>query len=86
MPRSLSDTFVLLLAPAAVYVLVLVVYRLHFHPLASIPGPKLAAATGWVETYYELFHGDGGQFLFKYNEWHEKYGEKPVCPALWPAY
>ncbi|KAH8749226.1 cytochrome protein [Diaporthe sp. PMI_573] len=30
--------------------------------------------TGWVEAYYELFHGEGGQFLFKYREWHAQYG------------
>lgn len=56
------------------YAISLAIYRLLFHPLASIPGPKLAAATGWVEAYYELLHGEGGQFLFRYREWHEKYG------------
>ncbi|KAJ2997326.1 hypothetical protein NUW58_g683 [Xylaria curta] len=49
-------------------------YRLYLSPLSSIPGPKLAALTGWVEAYYELLHGEGGQFMFKYREWHEKYG------------
>lgn len=71
-PVTLLVTFVSL---ALVYASVLVIYRLFFHPLASIPGPKLAAATGWVEAYYELLHGEGGQFIFKYRDWHEKYGE-----------
>ncbi|KAF2971661.1 hypothetical protein GQX73_g1881 [Xylaria multiplex] len=56
------------------YTLVLGIYRVYFSPLASIPGPRLAALTGWVEAYYELIHGEGGQFMFKYREWHEKYG------------
>ncbi|KAI0538394.1 cytochrome protein [Xylaria digitata] len=59
---------------AILYTLVLGIYRVYFSPLASIPGPKLAALTGWVEAYYELIHGEGGQFMFKYREWHEKYG------------
>ncbi|CAG8974541.1 hypothetical protein HYALB_00005813 [Hymenoscyphus albidus] len=50
------------------------IYRLYFHPLAKFPGPRLAALTRWTETYYELIHGDGGQFVFVYAKWHEKYG------------
>ena len=60
------------------YVLVLGFYRLFLSPLAKFPGPKLAALTQWVETYYELFKGDGGQFAFEYAKWHEKYGESSV--------
>ncbi|KAL4795745.1 cytochrome P450, partial [Aspergillus venezuelensis] len=52
----------------------IVVYRLYLSPLAHFPGPKLAALTYWTEAYYELLHGEGGQFIFKYREWHEKYG------------
>ena len=49
-----------------------VIYRLQFHPLANIPGPKLAAATLWYEFFYDciLF----GQYTFKIGELHEKYG------------
>ncbi|KAE8392500.1 cytochrome P450 [Aspergillus alliaceus] len=56
------------------YALALAIYRLFFSPLAKFPGPKLAAVTGWVETYYQLCHGEGGQFIFVYKEWHRKYG------------
>jgi hypothetical protein len=54
------------------WVLSLFVYRLYFSPLAKFPGPKLAAATGWVETYHDVVRG--GQFIFKIREWHAKYG------------
>ncbi|KAI0421158.1 cytochrome P450 [Xylaria grammica] len=50
------------------------VYRLFFHPLRHIPGPKLAALTQWVETYYECFKPPGGQFMWEYQKWHAKYG------------
>ncbi|EPS36574.1 hypothetical protein H072_9827 [Dactylellina haptotyla CBS 200.50] len=48
-------------------------YRLSpFHPLAKIPGPRLAATTQWYEFYYNVYQD--GQFIFKTVEWHEKYG------------
>jgi hypothetical protein len=56
------------------YAVCLSVYRLFFHPLRHIPGPKLAALTQWVETYYECFKPPGGQFMWEYQKWHEKYG------------
>ena len=56
------------------YLTFLIFYRLYWSPLAKIPGPKLAALTYWIETYYEVFYGDGGQFLWQYRKWHEQYG------------
>ncbi|KAL4939745.1 cytochrome P450 [Aspergillus oleicola] len=52
----------------------LVIYLGCLGPLARFLGPKLAALTYWTEAYYELLHGEGGQFLFKYHGLHEKYG------------
>ncbi|KAI0543835.1 cytochrome protein [Xylaria curta] len=71
---SFNTTVSLVAASFILYVLGLGYYRLYLSPLASVPGPKLAALTGWVEAYYELLHGEGGQFMLKYREWHEKYG------------
>ena len=55
------------------YLLTLAIYRLYLSPLAKFPGPKLAALTQWVETYHEL-KNPGGQFIWVYQKWHEKYG------------
>ncbi|KAK0506935.1 hypothetical protein JMJ35_010635 [Cladonia borealis] len=56
----------------ALYFIALVIYRLYFSPVAHFPGSKLTAATGWIETYYDVFKG--GQFTFQLQKWHEQYG------------
>lgn len=60
---------ILLLIPA-----VLVFYRLYLHPLAKFPGTKLAAATGWYETYIDLLRRPSGNFIEEIAAMHEKYG------------
>ncbi|KAI1361347.1 cytochrome P450 [Xylaria arbuscula] len=62
----------LLMAAWVLSCFLLCIYRLYFHPLSQFPGDRLAAATGWVETYHDVFRG--GQFIFKVEEWHAKYG------------
>lgn len=59
----------------AAYMITLVLYRLFFHPLYSYPGPRLAAATGWYETYYDCLRG--GKFSKHIDELHEEYGTVP---------
>ena len=52
-----------------------IVYRLFFHPLANVPGPKLAAATSWYEFYYDVVKNGGGQYNWsKIGQLHEQYG------------
>ncbi|GAB1206208.1 hypothetical protein APSETT445_004890 [Aspergillus pseudonomiae] len=48
------------------------IYRLYFHPLRNIPGPKLAAVTHMYEWYYDLCLG--GRYLFEIERMHERYG------------
>ncbi|CAK7200919.1 hypothetical protein SEUCBS139899_003619 [Sporothrix eucalyptigena] len=54
------------------YLVGLAVYRLYFHPLAKIPGPKLAAITTWYCAYFDVYLG--GQYLWAIRDMHAKYG------------
>ena len=73
------DTWTLLELLSAFFVLYatgLYTYRIYFHPLSSIPGPKLAAATLWYEFYYDVIKK--GRYTWKIWEMHDKYGKYPV--------
>lgn len=70
------STSQVLLASFAVwlsYWILTFIYRITFHPLAKFPGPKLAAATFWYETYYDAYP-NMGLYIFKIAEMHKKYG------------
>ncbi|KAK8215694.1 putative cytochrome P450 [Phyllosticta capitalensis] len=54
------------------YLVTKIVYRLVFHPLASVPGSKLAAASLLYEFFWDAVMG--GQYVFRVAEMHEKYG------------
>lgn len=53
------------------------VRRLYFHPIAHIPGPRLAALTWWYEFYFDVIKP--GQYVFKIQELHKKYGGYPIA-------
>lgn len=70
----LSTSF---LAAAAAAVLVfwtacLVIYRIFLHPLASVPGPPLAAVTRLYALYFNLFKGY--TFYLEIERLHKVYG------------
>ncbi|KAI9713564.1 MAG: hypothetical protein M1820_000946 [Bogoriella megaspora] len=73
---SLSGRNAILLLVAVLVVVVwvvgTVVYRLFFHPLSGIPGPRLAAVTYLYEFYYDIYLS--GQYNFKLKQLHEQYG------------
>lgn len=52
--------------------MVLLIYRLYFHPLSRFPGPKIAAATQWYEIYYDIFQK--GQYIWELERMHDQYG------------
>lgn len=52
-------------------------YRLYLSPLASFPGPRLAALTLWYEYYYDGIKG--GQYTWKIKQLHDQYGA-PLTP------
>jgi hypothetical protein len=54
-----------------------VLYNLYQHPLAHIPGPKLAAATYLYQTYYALAGGKS-RYYIKVSELHKKYGRTKI--------
>ncbi|KAL8823042.1 MAG: hypothetical protein Q9191_006234 [Dirinaria sp. TL-2023a] len=59
-------------AALCIYGLSLVIYRLYFDPLAGFPGPRIAAATGWYEFYYDVIRR--GSYVYLIQEMHKKYG------------
>ena len=54
------------------YLFILAFYRLYLSPIAHFPGSKIAAVSGWYETYLDVFKG--GQFTFQIQRWHEEFG------------
>ncbi|KAI1137515.1 putative cytochrome P450 [Hypoxylon sp. FL0543] len=63
--------FLFVLVVAAISV---VIYRLTFHPLASFPGPVLAASTGLYEAYYQCIKDGGGRYWVEIEKMHKRYG------------
>ena len=64
---------VAVLVYATLTVLSLAVYRLYFHRISHIPGPKVVALTYWYQSYYDLWPHKG-RFNFKLKELHDVYG------------
>jgi len=78
MPFRLTCAIVVLLL--GLCLVVVAVWRLFFHPLRSIPGPRLAAVTSLYRIYYEVILG--GEFLSKVIQLHDTYGAQPLTPNL----
>ena len=69
-----SRAAALFIGIAFAYTACLVFYRLVLSPVAGFPGPKIAAATGWYEFYYDFFQK--GMFLYEIEKMHDTYGEQ----------
>ena len=55
-----------------IYACIIGIYRLCFSPLAGFPGPKLAAATGWYEFYFDVVKR--GKYIYEIEKMHRQYG------------
>jgi cytochrome P450 len=66
---AIATTFA---ATAITIGLIIVAYRLYLHPLASVPGPRLAAVSTIYEAYYDLVRK--GQLPWQLKKLHERYG------------
>lgn len=55
---------------ALVLVITIIIYRLVFHPLAGIPGPKLAA----VSNIWHAYHVKNGRMVHLGKTLHRQYG------------
>ena len=70
----ISLALLLIASGAAVYGLLLMLYRVTLHPLAHIPGSKIAAATKWYEFYFDILKKPGAQYGYEVSRMHDKYG------------
>lgn len=62
--------FGLLVLFTVVYTISSVVFRLFLSPVASIPGPALAAFSFWYEFYYDVILR--GRYTWKIAQLHEE--------------
>lgn len=72
MPLSFVTLLAAALAAILLYFAAVLFYRLHFHPLAGFPGPKLAAISNLYEFYYDVWLQ--GQFTMHLLDLHARYG------------
>ena len=71
----------LITASVVMYACGVAIYNLYFSPLAGFPGPKIAAATGYYEFYYDFFKK--GKYVFEIERMHKKYGSfTRQCPMI----
>lgn len=62
----------LLAVASACYGILVMVYRAFLHPLAGVPGPKLAAVTQCYEMYFDLIQK--ARMPWQLQKLHDIYG------------
>ncbi|KAI1451312.1 cytochrome P450 [Annulohypoxylon moriforme] len=70
MASILSHPYLFLAAYFSVLPISLIVYRLYLHPLAKVPGPRLAAIT----SLWYVYQVRKGRMTILYTDLHKKYG------------
>ena len=73
LPSSPGEWAGPIIAVTCSYLVVESIRRLYFHPLAKVPGTKLAALTLWYEFYHDFIRK--GRYLWVIGDMHAKYGK-----------
>jgi hypothetical protein len=77
MIQTFSSVLLVSLLGLLSWVIHVAIQRLVLSPIASIPGPRLAAVTYWYEIYYDAWKP--GQYAFKIKRLHEEYGASSLA-------
>ncbi|KAI9815122.1 MAG: hypothetical protein M1827_002965 [Pycnora praestabilis] len=72
LPQSALAAIIYILALPTAYAFSLAIYRVYLSPTRRFPGPRLAAATGWYEFYYDVLQS--GQYFIEIERMHKVYG------------
>jgi hypothetical protein len=72
LPDTITTFVIYSLGLYLAYFAAIALYRVTLHPLAPIPGPRLASITYLYEWYHDIYHI--GRFPWKLRDLHEKYG------------
>lgn len=76
----MGGTYTVLAAVLPLWLGGVVTYNIYFHPLAKVPGPKLAAVTSLYKTYFNAT--DGSKFYLQIEKLHQQYGQLTLTPIL----
>ena len=74
-PGAIATTLAVTLLAGLAYYASILIYRLTLHPLAGLPGPKLAGATLWYEFWFDVVKE--GKYQFEIQRLHMTY-ESPI--------
>lgn len=68
----MPGTYTVLAAAVPLWLGGVALYNVYLHPLAQVPGPKLAAVTSLYKTYFNATNGS--KFYLQIQKLHEEFG------------
>jgi hypothetical protein len=81
---STGSVIWLVAAGLVIYVVYCMLHNLVWHPLASFPGPRVAAVTSLYRAYIELVAKSS--FVYQLEKLHTQYGKqetRTASPSKW---